>query len=329
VWKNRTTAFGLIPDVNHPGHAVMQVWENREVVRFVSWWPPGRVGKKEKLHSGFGNKSPRISLDAMTELGDTGRDILVKARKKGRSEEVAFEGQYLHKPEKELENWEGLKEEEGRWMQAPQNSVSLPGMGEQKVHWGLNLPAIVEWWDDWSQDAKYVMQSTNKNCAGAVAGALRAGGAECYVPAPIAWLVLPPNAITVWAQQLEDRLRVLEQRVKQLQHKAGHANLLEYRLPGEVLPTKDEWLKASAVARQPRSSELRAIDSALGEYHRFDTGAFNVNQHKRLVQLVEAIYTHVQTQPTSERNKWVLSLSSSALYALELANGRVNDVMPA
>ena len=330
VWKN-ATGFAGIPDAHHPGHAAMQVYENGEVVRFVSWWPEGAVGKEDKTKVVRGKKGWRLSLDAISELGDHARGILERAEMKGNLSETARRGQYLHGEDDGLSDYNRLlRQQKERWMQLPEVSVSLPGMGAQGVRWGLHLPSIAEWWDEFADDAWYVMQSTTQNCSGAVASGLREGGAECYVPAPISWLYLSPNYIADWAKQLDCKLRTLELNTMRLKRKVTTAGpeLARYPLPGP-LPSKEAWLKASHLDRKPRSPQLHAIDSALNAYNQaLSVGDFSVDKHKRLVQLTEAIYVHVMSRPASERRNWVLSLADKVLRLIDDINGHVGDVIP-
>lgn len=290
VWNNKTT-LGIIPDARHPGHAAMQLFENGKLYRFVSWWPEGAVGKEDKRDARFGQGSSRLSMDVGSELGKYTREMLTSGEYRPQ------EGQYVYNKE---------------WIKTPQDWVELPAMGTLGVVWGLNLRLIADWWDEWSKDQKYVMQSTTNNCSGAVSLALKEGGAESFVEGPTTWLVCSPNSIALWAHQLKKRLSALN----------VDANLLQVTLSKELkpedsiwslqIPTEREWMTATFLTMKPRSSLLKAIDSALAQFDQFREFKF-IDRQKRLVKLSEAINDHLRESPNSERRNRVLSLAKAVL----------------
>ncbi len=327
VWKN-DTVLGVVPDANRPGHASMQVYENGEPVRLISWWPVGSVGKHNRTKKFPGTDHKRLSIDGFRELKDSTKDILQKAKLKGNNLQQARPGQYLHRGDQfEGYNTE-FTEQKARWMKLPEVSVSIPGMGAANRRWGLHLPSIANWWDGFSGDTeqKYIMQSKTNNCSGAVAGALNAGGAAWFVPEPIAVLCITPRFIADWSHRLEERISTIEENTKALQSAIAVAGpgLNQHHLP-LPLPKKDEWIKATFLAHKPRSLQLQAIDRALSEPF---TETFSDHQQKRLVILVEAIYNHISKNTNSDRRMWVLCLARLALALVSKINQRVGPVMP-
>lgn len=309
----------------------MHLYENGKPVRLVSWWPDSGTAKDEELKNYFrrqfpimqkwlgglgkldpGSKNSDLDSDALSELGPSAQQKLSSGTY------TAREGQYR-------------LQSSGNWVQLPK-VWEIPGMGAKGVRWGLHLPSIRDWWDNHPPE-KYVMVSTTHNCAGAVACALQRGGADSFVKAPVSGIYLGPNYIANWSQMLQDRLWELEINTSRLHRKVREANLGEsHGLPRPV-PSKEQWMKATYLAYKPRSYQLRAIDTALGNYYaKLAEGegplSFGVKKHEMLVKLVDAIYNHVSTRPSSERRKWVLSLADCVLCVVNAMNMAVPAVVP-
>jgi hypothetical protein len=316
IWKNAVGPLGIAKP-QHPGHAAMQVYENREVVRYVSWWPGEGAGKGNKLNKQDAHQMNRLSTDGWNEISKKTEEKLNAPDGKARP------GQYRHRG---FINRVG-ELITGGWMQLPQDSVSIPGLGAPSVTWGLHLPSIATWWDAWSQHQKYVMMSTSNNCAGAVALALKEGGAECYLKEPATWLYISPLKVDEWAHGLQDRLRELDRHFAAIAEKVERTKPVPGLPTSSPIPSKDDWVKYSALKNSSRSSYLRAIDDALGELNKHQKiDGFSVERQRCMVTLVEAIHTHVVTQPASERNGFVLSLAGRILNCIRVWNQSVAPV---
>jgi hypothetical protein len=337
VWKTGTDRFGF--PTGHIGHASMHLYENGQPVRLVSWWPErgttmegavqefwanlrsGIQGQFPVLRKWFGEFQPPVpdSGEKNKSLDDDARSELSPSTAQ-KLESGAFkprEGQYRLKT--------------GNWVQVP-DVWEIPGMGATGVRWGLHLPSIRDWWDK-NPPEKYVMMSTTKNCAGAVACALQRGGAGSFVSAPVTGLYITPNYIAAWSQMIQDRLWELELNTSRLKRKVREANLgQDCNLPRPV-PSKQEWMKLTYLACKPRSYRLQAIDTAVGElYMRLQEGegalSFSVKKHEALVKLVDAVYKHASLRPSSERRKWVLRLAECALALVDAMNAGTEVVVP-
>jgi hypothetical protein len=303
VWRYQV--FG------HIGHAAMQVYKNGAVEELISWWPD---------KAGLGNR--RISGDALAEMSEETKKKLDKAEFHARA------GQFLHKygALDQRTKDESVKEYSDLWMQLPEVSIALPGMNNPRHYWGLHLPSIINWWDNWSQHNEYAMYSTTRNCSGAVALALKEAGAECYFSQPFSWLVITPNQIAEWAQKLKDRFGELEQKALTLRTKINVYGDKIWNCPigNSVLPRLEQWKEVTAIDYKPRSLWLRSIDSALDAYMSIPFGqSFNPKKHSCLINLVEALHGHVASRPDSERRISVLMLAAMTLRHVEAENARL------
>ncbi|WP_295856983.1 hypothetical protein [uncultured Xylophilus sp.] len=108
----------------------------------------------------------------------------------------------------------------------PCMTTGLPDNPKTPV-WGLSLIRMAKWWNEFLEEnltttfnrdtdqyetySAYKLKSKTHNCAGACAGALRAGGAEAFVPftGSTYLIATTPNDIDRWVSKLEIKLAQL------------------------------------------------------------------------------------------------------------------------
>ena len=209
IWRN--TSFGPFP-TTHFGHAALQLYENRERRVLISWWP-GEGGASMISPAAPGSAKRRLSFDANAEMSETARAGLARPgsdrfepipgrqarRKKTDSMILDFRADHELARYGDDQVWEWIQREGMDWLQLPEAIVPIPGLG-QVSRWGLHLPSIVDWWEEWSPDQLYKMASVTNNCAGAVKLALSAGGATWFHELPHALVYSDPVTVETYSQ---------------------------------------------------------------------------------------------------------------------------------
>jgi hypothetical protein len=153
---------------------------------------------------------------------------------------------------------------------------------------------------------------------------LDAGGAGAYVDMPHVAIYAEPLQVESYANLLQlqfDRLETWAQQLDaDIRHAVVQGQLSLASMAGptvEGLWTVAQWKKASALGPlQVRSSTIRAIDSALADYH----ACHWQNQYtKKLAALVKVflnVVQHRQDKAQSARSEAVLALGAQVLGTL-------------
>lgn len=155
---------------------------------YVSWWPNG-AGKVTGWRTGQAHRT--YQQDRREELKPETREALAGNR---------FQPRGL---QKFAGSFQGPQSDPNGWGQSAESKVRLPGLGSQGVVFGLDLGAMVRWWNLFeSQSAGFHILQLN--CSRVVAMCLLAGGAGRVCKPPVRALNLwTPNVVDSWAQRLE------------------------------------------------------------------------------------------------------------------------------
>lgn len=241
IWKNAPLLEAA--SSGHFGHASLGIkgfiMKNGGKVagleQHLSWWP------------GSPNKS--YGKDKKLELSDTAREGLKKGEFQPR------EGQKYN-------------DERKQWEQSATDKVRLPGFCATGSYFGLGLLQLARWWPHWTKGNEYKLVSTTKNCAGAAAIGLRVAGASAYVSPPKAFVVMEPNQILKWAQDVLTEIGVLNAATEEidvvLQKRAKKGAKFFCPDPPEL--TKAESWKVEAAALGKEGAEILKL---LEKYHKY------------------------------------------------------------
>jgi hypothetical protein len=210
------------------------------------------------------------------------------------------------------------------WSQSPETKFALPGLGSRPRHWGLSITQVKKWWEAFSASHPTYQALSFQNCAGVALMALRAGGADAFVPLPHVHIYAEPVQVEHYAQRLQVELDHLEARSAALDQdiRAALASgaLRPAMLAGDQrdgLWTVEEWKRRSALGPlQPRSAGIRAIDEALATYHALDWRRAYTSKYYALVQVFRGVTAHRQQKADSARSTAVLTMGLHVLALL-------------
>lgn len=199
------------------------------------------------------------------------------------------------------------------------------------IFWGLNLPAMADWWGRFVSDPKngYQFMSKKYNCVGVVFEALIAAGIEAYVQLKSALFYRTPQDMAAYINLLVAKLDALNLQSAQFQdtHQAFMDEMLKQ--------THDLWLPHE-FERNSRSKkagfrreQVAAIDQALKEYHKYPAWSeHNLNKKiKSLVTIMDNVLSHRHNKPNSERGYGVMLLGCQVLNLLLLGDSGLNKVL--
>jgi hypothetical protein len=201
------------------------------------------------------------------------------------------------------------------WVQNPEK-VRIPMQGSPGAPWGLDGARMFRWWEVFSHSPKnrYRLLSTTQNCAGIIARALQAGGAELFAPMPKPTGFMHPNHVHEWAKQV---CRVVQPCNKMF--------AVGYQLPALSAPinrntgafTAAQWKKESRQGfGHKRSQYLQRIDQLLDKYATFGGTWTAADYDQRIAvlgQIMAQINKHLVHNPHSSRTDPVLKLGEQIL----------------
>lgn len=183
------------------------------------------------------------------------------------------------------------------------DEISIP-MADEHTPIGLDRGGIEPWWNRRKANRKaYHMISRKHNCDGTVAQALRAGGGERYVKAPLNILYTGATTLRNWATQLSERINFARRAVQEARV------VLEAALPNprrrERVWSLEEWKRHSAAgALSVRREQVAEIDTQLRQYH--TPGRGGAVEMDLLLRMLYLAVDHLKKKRQSQR-RWAVA----------------------
>ncbi len=292
--------------------------EQAEAYSYISWWPQDTMGggtPKEEIRQMRRPRAPAAhgsyKVDMLSELGDRAR-----ARLQAGSARRA-----------------GQVEVDGDWGKEPDRVYHIPAMGPANRHWGVNLTAMWTWFEGFQAGpARYAMIDGKRSCAGVVIQALKAGGAEAFVPSPGDSIFAMPNEVAGWADRLwmaisdfnrdshRWELSVITQLKNLGGYKAQRVNFAGARMGNAMtfdeLWKPNEWLGQSIETGRVRSGEVKTIDLALTPYHTLDFKTDYARKFGLLVKIYRACMSYTNRYGAARRNFSLVALGNQCLNVM-------------
>lgn len=338
IWRNTSNSLGL-PTL-HFGHAALQLYENKKRRELISWWPGGEKGAAPWTPASKGSASRRLSIDATNEMLEETREKLVKKdfpprplQKRRKLTYSLVMDYHLNDPGSTFTDWmEHLmkkEQEQLRWMQLPDATVDIPGLSNVS-RWGLHLPSIAAWWRGWVPDQTYKMLSTDKNCAGAVKLALKAGGSTWFKDIPNALIYSDPKSVEDYANDVKRIVRKLETDVATIERGGRRGRVIDPRIirgMSQNVWTYQQWKSASYLGIfNVRSQLIKSIDAAVAAHEKMRAQKKPFETYGALVKIMMQIVQHRTQRPYSQRAPAVVQLAGQVLYNVdELIRGTLGN----
>lgn len=184
---------------------------------------------------------------------------------------------------------------------------------------GLKQQPIEEWWFGLSNERSYLLLSPENNCDGTVVLALKKGGAEAYVPCPMA-VIRGAATLKRW---VEDLVKTMDTMLESFKRAKDLLNMALHDVwdDEDAVWSLDDWKKNSAVAVGRRGGQVAEIDRLLPKYHESrDSFTRLVTLNFILVQVVD----HLETKPRSDRRKAVATLGAQVYNRIDRAVYQIN-----
>ena len=193
--------------------------------------------------------------------------------------------------------------------------------------WGLNLNLMVHWWTEFLADTNkfYRFASTESNCAGAMMGALMAGGMGAYIPVKKALMFYKPQEVKNYAQALQTRLFSLNEKTFAF-HTKNQENIIN-------IQDKDIWkcetFQANSKSKKYafRMEQVKTIDACLQSYHKLgDWNPANfIEKLGLLVKIMDNVLDHLEKKPNSDRRAGVVQLGCQIVKLLMTEKGKITQ----
>jgi hypothetical protein len=205
------------------------------------------------------------------------------------------------------------------WVQNPEK-VRIPMQGSPGAPWGLDGARMFRWWEAFSHSPKqrYRLLSTTQNCAGVIARALQAGGAELFAPIPKPTGYMHPNHVHEWAKRVNgviDKYNKMSAIGYKADCKRPVLSAAVNRNTGTF--SAAEWKKQTRQGfGHTRSQYLQRIDQLLQKYETFGWRWTAADYDQRIAvlgQIMDQINKHLIHNPHSSRTDPVLKLGEQIL----------------
>lgn len=286
---------------------------------YVSWWPNGN-GKVTGWRAGQAHRT--YQQDRREELKEETRNALARG---------GFQPRGL---QKFATAHQGPRSDPNGWGQSAESKVYLPGLGSKGIVFGLDIGAMVRWWNLFeSQRADFHILQLN--CSRVVAMCLLAGGAGQVCKPPVRALNLwTPNVVESWAKKLEaayaTRNKAMEEiGVLKLPPTDRAPNLLDpatwkkettlgmFSTRRDQVLKIDKWLQQYAVVGHGRddhnlTSALNVLSEILGLVHEHIMKKGDVSKNREAIALLgqQALKAY------RERSLWLAELKTKQANGL-------------
>ena len=225
-----------------------------------------------------------------------------------------------------------------KWGLEADDFVSMPAFDINQM--GLDMRQIVAWCIQHKNSELfcYDFVSNKNNCASIAWQALNAGGGEAYASLfgniPNHWVYITPNDLRDYAKQIQEGIRISQNdyiNVRQITMqklsenaalwgaaKKGWQNLSE-------LYGYNDWINESYVKWGIRGSNIKEIDRAIAEYHKYDwTGLTKAeelsnftNKLRRLLKILHNINIHFTNNVNGKRDPAYLALAIQTVKVID------------
>lgn len=306
----------------HPGHAAMKIRgvPGAPEGKYISFWPGSGAGLSNALKRQGGILETNYWSDKYDEMGEDTRERL---------EQGIYQPNHLQQSKNFTRtNDEGVEETVAYWLQKPHHKIYLPGMGATGTKAGLNLKAIYEWFEIFSNSPqlKYKFASKTINCSGVVLMALLKGGGSAFATKPSAKLFIDPNQVRIFAEQIGVTLTDLNANATEIEKLAAFTNAPKYTqdLSMDLISYQD-WKTKTDLGKFTGRSHVAKIDDALKQYHQ---GKLTLQKVELLGKLLKAVRKHTVDHHSSRRGGPVLELGKQALSVLKFNLDNYNLARP-
>jgi hypothetical protein len=313
VWRN-LTKLKFIPTA-HFGHvAIMLRGPSLHLLdseyRYVSWWPGEGAGKKDAMRSQDGVAEHTYEGDMIDELSESARRGLQRGTFQPRP------GQEQVRRGRDLE-----------WGVNADALVAVLGLDAANRRLGVNLNAMWTWYEGYQQNGDgYQLASRKQSCSGVALVALIEGGGEAFCSAPLIKLYAEPKQVERYARDLKRTLTDFNLRF--INFRDSNATYISNQLRARKmfgataiaaqadLWDYQTWHQQSEVKGSMRGLLIQRIDSALKDYHKYSWGHQFKKKYQHFIAILDAVMTHRQTKPDSERGFAVARLGKQACDVL-------------
>ncbi|GAP38145.1 hypothetical protein ABXN37_23755 [Piscinibacter sakaiensis] len=268
--------------------------------QYVSWWPRGGPNDPGGLRWRDAAPSTSYRSDRREELSPKTRQALASGRFKAMGRQKAslpYEPKLGEDPLTDANAW-GLSADA---------KIRLPGLGNAGLVFGLDIGAMVRWWNLFTHSGSNEFNILKLNCSRVAAMCLLAGGAARYCKPPTrAFNLWTPNSIEAWALKLDSALKARNEAAKEIELERLPSN----DQPPSYLLDVGTWQKATKPGSfSVRRGQVLKIDKLLHEYGvvagRTDAEgqreALNV-----LEQILGQVHSHIVQKGDGSRNREVV-----------------------
>jgi hypothetical protein len=320
---------------------VTQILSPSSQFRYVSFWPARLIDENNRKGGKIGIFHKDYLVDLERELSwQTQVNLSHRTKKlkdgtltpfvhKGKQVAYQIDGQFINANDIiYTEKW-GLEADD---------FVSMPAFDINQM--GLDMRQIVAWCIQHKNSELfcYDFVSNKNNCASIAWQALNAGGGEAYASLfgniPNHWVYITPNDLRDYAKQIQEGIKISQNdyiNVRQITvqklsenvalmgaAKKGWQNLSE-------LYGYNDWINESYVKWGIRGSNIKEIDRAIAEYHKYNwTGLTRAeelsnytNKLRQLLKILHNINIHFKKNVNEKRDPAYLALAIQTVKVID------------